>query len=160
MLNLHVENSSIVDGCGQHFLLEATYAFSKRVRFTKLFDSYEDAQAFIDHNGTTICQETYKSEEYWYEVKHPDTCHAGTNIGPNSKEAIELAAYKFKYGKEEDHHATLNRARKAKVSYIWSGHMKRNAYLLENFQFALLSGAFKAESIEQEQESGFKITWL
>ena len=66
---------------------------------------------------------------------------------------------KLIYGTEEEHRATLERAKKAGVDYVWSGQL-RSDYLRENLRFGCENKLLTAKWIEREQESGWNITWL
>lgn len=68
---------------------------------------------------------------------------------------------KLEYGTEEEHIATLERAKSNKITYVWSGAM-RNNYLRENLEFGKAQGIIKVDFVEQyeAQESGYNLTWL
>lgn len=61
--------------------------------------------------------------------------------------------------KEDDYREVLADAKKQKVSYIWSGHL-RNEDLRECLKFAERTGIIELEPVEFEQESGYRIKWL
>ena len=63
-------------------------------------------------------------------------------------------------GTEAEHRATLDRARKAGVSYVWSGDVRRNPYLRENLQFGVDNKVIETQWVEKDQESGWRIKWL
>ncbi len=63
------------------------------------------------------------------------------------------------YGTEEEHRATLARAKDAGVDYVWSGDVRRNPYLLENLRFGEEAGIITTKWVESDQESGWKIHW-
>ena len=65
----------------------------------------------------------------------------------------------LEHGTEEEHRATLMRAKAAGVSYIWSGDLRRNPYLAENLQFGEEAGILTTKWVECSQESGYNITW-
>jgi len=65
----------------------------------------------------------------------------------------------LEYGTEEEHRATLNRAKEGELSYVWSGDIRRNAYLRENLRFGEEAGILTTKWIESDQESGWKISW-
>lgn len=73
-----------------------------------------------------------------------------------------MSALDFREGSIEEHVATLIRAKKNGLSYIWSGDIRRNPYLRENLQFAVDEGFVETEFVEyyEAQESGWKIRWL
>lgn len=66
----------------------------------------------------------------------------------------------LEYGTEEEHRATLQRAKENGVSYVWSGDVRRNRYLAENICFGEEAGILTTEYVEQSQESGWNIKWL
>lgn len=66
----------------------------------------------------------------------------------------------LKYGTEEEHRATLDRARENGVTYVWSGDIRRNPYLAENLQFGVDNKIITTTFVENDQESGWEITWL
>jgi hypothetical protein len=67
---------------------------------------------------------------------------------------------KLVLGTEAEHRATLERARKNGVSYIWSGEVRRSPYLAENLDFAIQERILEATPVEEAQESGWRIKWL
>ena len=67
---------------------------------------------------------------------------------------------KLKHGTEEEHRATLERAKKNGLSYIWSGTVRRNEYFAENLKFGIHHKIIKATPVEFAQESGWNIEWL
>ena len=66
----------------------------------------------------------------------------------------------LEHGTEEEHRATLQRARDAGITYIWSGDVRRNPYLAENLQFGIDNKIVKATWVEGDQESGWNLKWL
>ena len=66
----------------------------------------------------------------------------------------------FEHGTRDDHVATLRRAKDAGVRSIWSGDIRRNAYLRENLAFAEREGFVRLTEYESDQESGWDIEWL
>jgi hypothetical protein len=68
----------------------------------------------------------------------------------------------LKLGTKEEHLATLQRAKDGGLSYVWSGDIRRNAYLRENLAFAEDEGIIKTTFVEswEAQESGWNIEWL
>lgn len=64
------------------------------------------------------------------------------------------------HGTEAEHRATLDRARKAGVTYVWSGDVRRSPYLAENLDFAVEENIVKLSYVESEQESGWTLKWL
>jgi len=66
---------------------------------------------------------------------------------------------KLQYGTEEEHRATLARAKANGVDYVWSGDL-RNNYLRENLNFGVKHKIIETTHVEMEQESGYKIKWL
>lgn len=64
------------------------------------------------------------------------------------------------HGTEAEHRATLERARKAGVDYVWSGDVRRNEYLAENLQFGIDNKIIQTKWVEKDQESGWRIKWL
>ncbi len=67
---------------------------------------------------------------------------------------------KLIHGTEQEHRDTLKRAKANGVEYIWSGDMRRNRYLAENFDFALENKIFEATEAKDSQETGWWIKWL
>jgi hypothetical protein len=67
---------------------------------------------------------------------------------------------KLIHGTEQEHRDTLKRAKANGVEYIWSGDMRRNRYLTENFAFALENKIFEATEAKDSQETGWWIKWL
>lgn len=67
----------------------------------------------------------------------------------------------LRHGTEEEHLATLKRAKENGVSYVWSGNL-RNPYLLENLRFGQDAGLIEVEFMEyyEAQESGYRIKYL
>lgn len=65
----------------------------------------------------------------------------------------------LEHGTEEEHRATLMRAKERGITYIWSGDVRRNPYLAENLRFGVECNILTAEWIETEQESGWCISW-
>jgi hypothetical protein len=67
----------------------------------------------------------------------------------------------LRHGTEEEHRATLKRAKENGVSYVWSGDL-RNPYLLESLRFGQDAGLIEAEFVEyyEAQESGYRIKYL
>jgi hypothetical protein len=65
------------------------------------------------------------------------------------------------HGTEEEHLGTLERAKKANITYIWSGDIRRNPYLAENLRFGQEKGIIEVTEVESraQQESGFRIKW-
>lgn len=66
----------------------------------------------------------------------------------------------LEHGTREEHIGTLKRAKDHNVMSIWSGDIRRNAYLRENLAFAEDEGFVKLTPYELEQESGWNIEWL
>jgi hypothetical protein len=67
---------------------------------------------------------------------------------------------KLIHGTEQEHRDTLKRAKANGVEYIWSGDMRGNRYLAENFNFALENKIFEATEAKDSQETGWWIKWL
>jgi hypothetical protein len=67
---------------------------------------------------------------------------------------------KLIHGTEQEHRDTLKRAKANGVEYIWSGDMRRNRYLTENFAFALENKIFEVTEAKDSQETGWWIKWL
>lgn len=67
----------------------------------------------------------------------------------------------LRHGTEEEHRATLKRAKENDISYVWSGDL-RNPYLLENLRFGQDVGLIEVEFVEyyEAQESGYRIKYL
>ena len=65
----------------------------------------------------------------------------------------------LRHGTEEEHRATLKRAKAAGISYVWSGDVRRNQYIAENLRFAQEAGILSTEWVESDQESGWKLKW-
>ena len=65
----------------------------------------------------------------------------------------------LEHGTEVEHRATLERAKKNGLSYVWSGDVRRNAYLRENLRFGVASGIITTKWVESDQESGWEIFW-
>ena len=65
------------------------------------------------------------------------------------------------HGTKEEHLETIKKARENNISYVWSGHLRRSPYLLENLKFAMEIGAFNTTFVDSaiNQESGFDVTW-
>lgn len=74
--------------------------------------------------------------------------------------STKTKVFQFHYGNEAEHRATLNRAKSAGIKYLWSGDVRRNAYLEENLRFAEEFGIIKTKWVESSQESGWEIEWL
>lgn len=70
--------------------------------------------------------------------------------------------YQLNHGTEQEHRATLQRAKDNGITYVWSGDLRRNQYLAENLAFGEKAGILKTEFTEdyEAQESGFNIKWL
>lgn len=68
----------------------------------------------------------------------------------------------LKQGTRKEHLDTLIRAYKGGLTYVWSGDIRRNAYLRENLDFAVDEGIIDITFIEDytAQESGWSIKWL
>lgn len=68
----------------------------------------------------------------------------------------------LQHGTEQEHLASLERAKQAGLSSIWSGDVRRNAYLRENMVFAEKRGIAKFTFYEDYygQESGWNVEWL
>lgn len=66
------------------------------------------------------------------------------------------------HGTREDHLATLRRALAGGVQSVWSGDLRRNAYLRENVAFAEAEGILTTKPYDDRdaQESGLTLTWL
>ncbi len=73
--------------------------------------------------------------------------------------SLERVVSPLRHGTEEEHRATLKRAKAAGVSYVWSGDILRNQYLAENLRFGHESGILSTEWVESDQESGWKLKW-
>ncbi len=65
----------------------------------------------------------------------------------------------LEHGTEAEHRATLERAKAGGLSYVWSGDVRRNAYLLENLRFGEEMGILTTRFVESDQESGWEIDW-
>ena len=76
-----------------------------------------------------------------------------------TEENIKKPKMVLKHGTEEEHRATLQRAKANGVEYIWSGDIRRNKYLAENFNFGIQEGIFEATEAEDTQETGWWIKW-
>ena len=68
----------------------------------------------------------------------------------------------LEHGTRDDHLGTLRRAKANKITSVWSGDLRRNAYLRESLNFGIEEGILKVEDYDyaEAQESGFNIIWL
>lgn len=78
---------------------------------------------------------------------------------PNRERLLADLLVDLQHGTEEEHRATLERAKAAGLSYIWSGDIRRNAYPRENLRFGGESGILSTKWVESDQESGWEISW-
>jgi hypothetical protein len=67
----------------------------------------------------------------------------------------------LEHGTREDHLGTLERAREAGIDRVWTGDIRRNAYLRENLRFGQEEGIITVEMVEdyEGQQSDFLLTW-
>lgn len=87
------------------------------------------------------------------QCKAPDSTGSGVDL----PRIVSL----LRHGTEEEHRATLKRAKENGVSYVWSGDL-RNSYLLENLRFGQDAGLIEVKFVEyyEAQESGYYIKYL
>lgn len=64
----------------------------------------------------------------------------------------------LQYGTEAEHRDVLERAKRDKLSYVWSGDL-RSAFLRENLNYGQFLGLLETTYVESTQESGYQILW-
>lgn len=68
----------------------------------------------------------------------------------------------LKHGTAEEHRATLERAKKNGIDNVWTGDVRRNAYLAENLEWGQEQGLIEVEFEEkyEMQMSFYNIKYL
>ncbi len=66
----------------------------------------------------------------------------------------------LQHGTEEQHRATLRRARDAGVDYIRSEAIRDNPRFAESLRFGVANKLLETEWVEYELSNGWKIKWL
>lgn len=68
----------------------------------------------------------------------------------------------LEHGTEEEHIGTLERAKQRGENsfYVWSGDLRRNAYLRENLNFGVDRGLIRLEEVDMSQETGYDVFFL
>ena len=133
---------------------------------------YELEKSWCDHCGKTGYVKRVKSSRLTPKRRHRRTPARKIMNKPKDPEAAETAQNKealavdlprlvssLEHGTEEEHRATLARAKASGLTYVWSGELRRNRYLAENLRFGEAAGILTTKRVESDYESGWEISW-